>query len=397
MIARCPICGGDAARPLLRAMSPVFMMCRAGEVPQADWFAELDVVLCDGCGHAYNRRFDDALASRLYGDVPLTNVPVHPTMLGRLASLCEWLGDDVLRKRRILEIGGGSGHLARVLSRTATEVILYEPCTALTREMVPETNIRLVTATYPQEAPEAVDVVICRQVIEHVADPLAMLRLIRRSLPVGGYAYLEVPDADYIANHGALQDLHLQHVQYFTQDNFRALAARAGLAPLHTLSIMEGHDFGVLFQAVDRCEGGALKGIAAEGLAGRLASRQTLARETLAALPGPVALYGASPHSQVFLNHVGDATRFAAVLDDNPRNSGWCLYNDRQVVPVLTAAARLGDYRSIVIGAYLHDAVIAERLKKAGAGCRIVSTRPTPDARAGIESAYAPRHEAEVG
>lgn len=351
------------------------MMVRADAAPQPDWFADLDLVQCLRCAHAFNRTFDDALASRLYGDVPLTNFPVHPAMLGRLASLTDWLG-DIIRGRRILEIGGGSGHLARVLSRSAAEVILYEPCQGLTRDLVPEPNIHLVRATYPQGDGEKVDVVICRQVAEHVADPLALLRHIRRALPDGGFAYLEVPDADYIDANAALPDLHLQHVQYFTRSTFRALAVRAGLVPLRILDLMNGHDFGVLFQAAAEGDIGFGKGIAAEGLSERLEGGRERARRRMASLPGPVALYGASPHSQVFLNHVGGAAAISAVLDDNPRNSGWALYNAAQVVPVVEAAsAPVATFRSIVIGAYLHDGVIAERLKGLGATCAPLTLR----------------------
>jgi len=378
LIPHCPICRGDVFRPLFRAASPVFMMVRTDARPQPDWFAELDIVQCLACAHAFNRNFDDALASRLYGDVPLTNFPVHPSMLGRLASLTDWLG-DIIQGRRILEIGGGSGHLARVLSRSAAEVVLYEPCQGLTRDLVPEPNIRLVPATYPQGAVEKVDVVICRQVIEHIADPLSLLRDIRRSLPIGGFAYLEVPDADYIDANAALPDLHLQHVQYFTRSTFYALAVRAGLMPLRTLDLMNGHDFGVLFQASEEGNIGFGKGIAAEGLAERLEGGRERARCRMASLPGPIALYGASPHSQVFLNHIGGAAAISAVLDDNPRNSGWALYNAAQLVPVIEAArAPVAEYRSIVIGAYLHDGVIAERLKGMGARCVPLSIRTAP-------------------
>ncbi|MBV8534243.1 MAG: class I SAM-dependent methyltransferase [Alphaproteobacteria bacterium] len=379
MIDRCPICSSTAVGPLLRATSPVLMMSRRGREPRPDWFAELDLVLCHGCGHAFNRAFSDDLAPRLYGDVQLTNVPVSPAMIGRLASLRDWLG-DILDRRRVLEIGSGSGHLARILSQSASEVVLYEPCVALTRDMVPETNIRLETATYPQGRLEEVDVVICRQVIEHVSSPLDLLRDIRRSLPAGGHAYLEVPDADFIAAHAALPDIHLQHVQYFTQTNFVALAAKAGLAPLRTLPLVNGHDFGVLFQAVDRCDPPPFRGIAGKDLAERLADRRVSARRAVASLPGPVALYGACPHSQIFLNHVGDAARFAAVLDDNPRNQGWSLYSAEQVVPVVEAAtAPLADYGAIVIGAYLHDRPIADRVEKLGGQGRILTINPAMD------------------
>jgi hypothetical protein len=96
----------------------------------------------------------------------------------------------------------------------------------------------------------------------------------------------------------------------------------------------------------------------------------------MAALPGPIALYGASPHSQVFLNHIAGAARVTAVLDDNPRSSGWALYNADHMVPVLeTASAPVASYKSIVIGAYLHDRVIAERLVRRGATCAPLTIR----------------------
>src|SRR5688572_106604 len=99
MIEACPICAGRDAIEVVCTLSPVFMMVPGGRDVKPDWFAELDVVQCRACGHSYNRKFDEALAERLYGDVPLTNVPVHPTMIGRLAALKDWLGDILDGKR----------------------------------------------------------------------------------------------------------------------------------------------------------------------------------------------------------------------------------------------------------------------------------------------------------
>lgn len=355
------------------------MMVRKNKVRDADWFADIDLVHCSICGHMFNRAFGRALASRLYGDVQLTNVPVHPSMVDRLRFILSWLGDDIVQDRKVLEIGGGSGHMARILSRFASSVLIYEPCIQLTPDMLPEANIRLITGTFPQAKQESVDVVFCRQVIEHVADPFTMLQDIRRVLPIGGHAYLEVPDAAYIATHAAIPDIHLLHVQYFSRANFCALAARAGFYAVRTLDIYGGHDFGVLFRAVEQRSHPNFSGIDASGLVDRLKGRMAIARRRILAMPGPLALYGATPHTQVFINALGMAANFEVTLDDNPRNDGWALYDSERIIPVReTKTVALDRYGTVIIGAYLHDEVIAQRLRDAEYTGPIYTIRPAP-------------------
>jgi SAM-dependent methyltransferase len=334
------------------------------------------------CGHIFNGSFSDALAERLYGDVPLTNVPVNPSMHQRFRDLIDWLPVATIAGKRVLEIGGGSGHVARLLATTADSVVVFEPCTKLTGEMLPEPNIRLVSKTFPAAGETTeMDFVICRNVLEHVADPAAMMRDIRAALRDGGHAYLEVPDVRYILDHAAVPDLHLQHVQYFTRNNFLALAAAQGLRALDVLDIKAGHDFGVLFAAADAVALGnlAFEHPGAVTLGSRIAQRLTETRARIGELEGAVSFYGATPHGQVFFNALNGAGTFAAVLDDNPLNDGFAFYDRSRKVPVRPASeAAIFGNDAIIITAYLHDTVIAKRLYDLGFLGRVFTIRPAP-------------------
>lgn len=66
----------------------------------------------------------------MYGDVPLTNVPVHPSMVKRLQDAIAWIDPEHYAGKRVVEIGGGAGHVARLLSASAAEVVVFEPCRA---------------------------------------------------------------------------------------------------------------------------------------------------------------------------------------------------------------------------------------------------------------------------
>jgi SAM-dependent methyltransferase len=380
MIAACPICGtASASRVFQVAGYPVRLF--AAQDGTAGDAAPLTLVRCDGCGHLYNRDFSDELAARMYGDVPLTNVPAHPSMVKRLEDAIAWIEPAHYAGKRVVEIGGGAGHVARLLSAAAGEVVVFEPCRALTPDHLPEPNIQLVQDIFRGPVPGGpADLMVCRQVIEHVADPFALMSAIRDGLVPGGHAYLEVPDARFIDRGAAFGDIVLQHVQYFTPATFTALARRAGLEPLRTLVIKDGHDFGMLFRAVDRPSAWQAPDAgtsSASDLSARLSAAAVQAAGRLAAVPGTMALYGATAQGQAFLTHHGAARPFAVVYDDNPALAGMRLDGGGQTpIIVQPDAGSLRTVNAILICAYLHDTVIAGRLRALGFEGDILSARP---------------------
>jgi len=363
-------------------VSPVFFLVPVDKEIAAEDFHALDVRGCRRCGHMFNGAFDDDLAARLYGDVPLTNVPVHPSMHKRFQDLMNWLPRETIDDRVVIEIGGGSGHLARLLAKFAAHVDVYEPCANLTGDMLPEPNIKIIPRTFPnEEGRRDADLVVCRNVLEHVADPIAMMRDIRATLCDDGFAYLEVPDVRYIIEHAAVPDIHLQHVQYFSRSNFIALARTAGMDAMKVLDIKDGHDFGVLFKASQPVitDDFSMEFPEVVTLDRNLKSKTSRSRNEVARIEGKTALYGATPHGQVYFNSLAGSGEFTCVFDDSPMNAGYAFYDPRRKVPVRPALKDdLLTHDAIIITAYLHDTAIASRLRGLGFSGAIYSTRPAP-------------------
>ncbi|WP_347268523.1 methyltransferase domain-containing protein [Paracoccus sp. (in: a-proteobacteria)] len=92
-------------------------------------------------------------------------------------------------------------------------------------------------------ATPAYDLVVCMQVLEHVADPLAVLQELTAHLGPQTRLYVEVPHEALIRQHPPGTDMtphkrhwH-EHINFFTEAALRQLAARAGLRVLDTLHL----------------------------------------------------------------------------------------------------------------------------------------------------------------
>jgi len=384
VIPSCPVCDERRWDSILHGQAPLNTVTDlhgdGGDRRRMDYH----LVRCAACGHLYNRAFDDGLVGAMYTDVPLTNVPVHPSMLTRLQDLSEWLDVDGLSGKNVVEIGCGSGHLARILAMRAAQVRLYEPNRNLRPEMLAEANIQLHQGLFTSDdARDPADLVICRQVLEHVADPLALLRIIRKALRPDGRVYLEVPDAAFIEAHASFSDLHQQHVQYFTIGNLIRLARAAGLHPWRVLSIKDGHDMGVLLQGEPRPDPLSAfpdRSVSESGLAARLAARLAATRRTVAGLRGRIALYGANAYGQSFFNATEGIGRYDHVFDDTQALIGrYGLFGVNTTLPIREPTPEaLARCDSVIVCAYLHDTAICERIRGKGFSGRVLTIRPSP-------------------
>ena len=77
------------------------------------------------------------------------------------------------------------------------------------------------------------DVITFNKVLEHVIDPVAMLRKSADHLREGGFVYVELPDGEAaIADGPGREEFFIDHLHVFSSASFTLLAARAGFSIL---------------------------------------------------------------------------------------------------------------------------------------------------------------------
>ena len=212
---------------------------------------------CSRCGCVWQAEApNDALSLELYEHWidPVRSYRrfhAHPPMAGRQAVLRElatgiaWLGQRV-SPIRFLDIGGGWGEWCEAARILGCEPTLLE----ISPSRIVHARNRGISVLAPDSS-ERFDLVNLEQVAEHVADPVAMLELAKRSLAPRGLIRVCVPNGrdirrrlrrmDWTAAKGTRWSLNLisplEHINCLTADSLEALARRCGLTrvrpPLH--------------------------------------------------------------------------------------------------------------------------------------------------------------------
>jgi SAM-dependent methyltransferase len=150
------------------------------------------------------------------------------------------------RCERLLEYGIGHGVTVAALHAMAAnhDVVDASPAViAHFRQRFPDLRVRVLESYFENLPAEPVyDVIVMGFVLEHVEDPVAVLRGARRMLRPGGTLFVAVPNAAVLNRRigkmaGLLADLTelsdhdrlLGHRRYYTVDTLRADLAAAGL------------------------------------------------------------------------------------------------------------------------------------------------------------------------
>ncbi len=156
------------------------------------------------------------------------------------AIVLDWLGDG--RGRRVLDVGAADGLLARHLSARGWRVtgIERDPALAEAAQAHVERLVRADLEAADLEVGGPFDAIVYGDVLEHVADPLAVLRRLDRTLAAGGVVVLSIPNVAHLwmrlsllggrFQYGDRGILDRTHLRFFTERSLRDLLREAHLS-----------------------------------------------------------------------------------------------------------------------------------------------------------------------
>jgi 2-polyprenyl-3-methyl-5-hydroxy-6-metoxy-1,4-benzoquinol methylase len=125
------------------------------------------------------------------------------------------------RRVKVLDYGGGDGRLMTSFVEDGHECFLVD------YNQSPVANVRKLSDTVDQLGGEQFDLIICNHVIEHVAEPTAVVRELTRHLSRNGTIFIEVPME--IWRRPPLQDEPVTHCNFFVPGSLRRVLEEAGL------------------------------------------------------------------------------------------------------------------------------------------------------------------------
>lgn len=242
----CPVCGAHDVAPFLeRADVSVHQNLIMASVDDARRITRgtLSMHVCHACGFGFNADFDATLLS--YGHDYDNTQSYSPAFKAYMAELVTLLVDTHgLQAARIVEVGCGKGHFLRQLvgARPSNVGWGFDP-SYVGPETDLEGRLQFVREFYgAAHARIQADAVVCRHVIEHVADPVALLRTVRAAVGDASHTrvFFETPCLAWILRSKALWDLFYEHCSLFTADSLSTAFELAGFEVLDVRTIFGG-------------------------------------------------------------------------------------------------------------------------------------------------------------
>ena len=199
------------------------------------------VVSCRACSLVYvNPRLTMEALAGLYNDQVISyahyyvkTAAVDARSFAKRLDLIERQLGGPDRRGRLLELGCGPGTFMKVAAERGWQVQGID----VNAEAVAhchEAGLDVVCGTFPHEhfAGQTYELAVMSDFIEHVTDPVGVLREVRELLVPGGLVFITTPDVGSpLARAAGERWPHLkpvEHLTYFSRDTARDLLERAG-------------------------------------------------------------------------------------------------------------------------------------------------------------------------
>ena len=334
--APCPACGSTQLIPFHQMKGIPALSCtiwdtvaEAKSCPQGD----IDLSLCQTCGLLINTAFEPKL---LHYDEDYVASLHHSPLFGRYATdLAKDLIDRYdLHEKLVVEIGCGKGEFLKMMVELGNNRGAgFDPSYEAPAGGEADDRLSFVKEFYTEAHLDVKpDLVIARQLLEHVEQPFEFVSSLRRTLGErrDTVVVFEVPNALDMLQRADLWDVIYEHPIYFTPQALERLMRSAGFEVHQVRPAYEG-----LFLIVEASPSadvpekldavGHLLQDDVTGFAKAYAERQQRWKRQLDDIRSNdkrAVLWGAGARGDTFLNAIGIHDEIPMVVDLNPRKWG---------------------------------------------------------------------------
>jgi SAM-dependent methyltransferase len=331
----CPVCGGGKTHTFLKREGvPVHqnLVYASREKAVNSTSGTLAMAVCADCGFVFNAEFDGSKLN--YGadyDNTQSCSPYFGQYMNGLAQ--HLMVEEGVRHCKIIEVGCGKGAFLKLLVEdpsSGNSGVGFDP-SYVGPESVLDGRLQFKRRFYDGDCVDMPgDVVICRHVIEHVPQPLELLRAVRLALrhAKSPKIYFETPCVEWILRHQVIWDFFYEHCALFTASSLRTAFERVGFSVLGVRHVFGGQylwlEAGLSNEVEVSMNPGNIPAMATrygdveKSLCGAWRARVENLRKK-----GPVAVWGAGAKGTTFVHQVDPSGQLIdCLIDLNPNKQG---------------------------------------------------------------------------
>lgn len=130
----------------------------------------------------------------------------------------------------LLDIGSGLGVFPSIVHKQGWLCTAVDPDERAVKHLTENVGVDALFGDFMKlDVSKQYDIISLNKVLEHVLDPIAMLRQTLGWLKPGGFVYVEVPDGEIAAQYGSeREEFTIEHLHVFSLASAAILATQAG-------------------------------------------------------------------------------------------------------------------------------------------------------------------------
>lgn len=307
-----------------------------------------DIVCCRICGFGYasglptQAEFDRYYAGMSRYEDGVASYSTSPEDQARCQSFVDMIDAvGVDRGSAVLDVGCATGSLLAIFEqRGFGDVEGLDPSPACAAIALREHRLRVLTGSASDipSLSKRYGLVTLSEVLEHLLDPIQVLRDIRHVLESTGLIMVEVPDVEGFSSSAKapFQEFSMEHVNFFSSASIANAMARAGFEPIAAERLKIPWQSGgtaavlrVIYRAAATTTDPGPDVVTREALLDYVSTCEAIEASvrariaTLADRGGPVIVWGVGTHTRHLLKSGAfDPLMIAAWVDSDPKYQG---------------------------------------------------------------------------